>query len=413
MKLYRLIFLAILALAWVLPASAANKESEIIQRLQLQLKDGGIPGLIEGIRKERWGAPFIPSQWHVDNVALPESKATQAQARVFGKQLAEALATMAPKLRETASHDDLYRTTTDLLDLADWIATTEGYGNMLLEARLLDLASVEVARLVSDLTFDQAKCNGLTARFNANRFNAEIRRRVLNREVGVEMFPSSSNAQDTLDHVWASGFGLRLEAKKPEYREERLRNPSHYINVIETPEIKANLGFFEDASVIPKPGTLLNIWDVKLHNRFITGAFIPQNIKKVHALAEFRNVVGWFPEKPVFSAEQIRIRDQEIADAAKRGLKIVPFEAAFHSLREAAFDQAWRPTVARSPGMSVDEWNQRLNLSAPAWQAYEEVQRGDFLDHDTAETKLHTKPSQTKKEKGSGNMKAGKRGPCC
>lgn len=396
MKLYHHVFIAIAALAWVLPISASEKEGDNLRQMQSRLTSGGIPGLVDGIHKERWETPFIPSKWHLDNVTPPESKLTATESRALGKQLAQALAAVSPKLREILSPDELYRVISDLLDLADWIAATEGYGNMLLEARLLDLASVGAARLVSDLNFDPAKCNRLAARLNNGRFSAEVRRRVLNREVGVEMFPPSDDVQKILNSIWASGSGLRREAKKPEYKEERLRNPSHYIKVIETPVIMANLSFFEDSDTIPKPGTLLNIWDAKIHNRFITGAFIPQNVKKVQALAEFRNVVGWFPEKPFFSAEQIRRRDQEIAEAAKRGIKIVPFESAFHSLREAAFDQAWRPTVARNPGMSLDDWNQRLNLSISAVQAYEEVQRGAFCDHDTA-AEANSKPAQNRR----------------
>jgi hypothetical protein len=106
-------------------------------------------------------------------------------------------------------------------------------------------------------------------------------------------------------------------------------------------------------------------------------------------LAEYRNAIGKFPEKPAFTPEELSKRDQEIADAAKRGVKIVPFENAYSSPRAAAFAQAWDNFLVKTYGSRGKAPAEIQNRDAPALQAYDEIERGEFFDQDTANTKQY------------------------
>lgn len=364
----------------------AENELKRIKAMSAALEGGGIAGLIDEAKEQSWKAPHIPSQWHVDHVSKAEQKPVDAAARDLGKRLADRLSELAPKMQQLPVGDLLSEQTESLLDLSDWCAATDGYGNVFLAQRSLDLAAVGVARLAANLDFPAQRIDNLLARMDPKWMSIEANQRVLNQDAGEEIFTALD--RDEMERTYGSGQRLLAEQRNPGLFAERQKSPQQW-RLVETPEVKANLGFFDGVEIGQvRPVTLVNLWDHNWHLGIITGLEL-QSIKKAKALADFRRALGEFPEKPVFTAEEISVRDREMADAAKRGIEIVPFEEAYSSPRAAAFAQAWDIYLAKTYGSRGKAPTRLQTLHASALQAYDEVQRGEFFDRDTANMKQY------------------------
>lgn len=340
MKTIIQILIVVLGVSIVNAQSNTKDELKRIAAMSTALDGGGITGLLEKANEQSWRVPQIPSQWHVENVSKAEQKAVDVAAREFGKRLAQSLDQAAPSMQRLPVGEPLYNETSRLLGFSEWCAATDGYGNVFLAQRSLDLAAVGVARLAANLDYPIEKIDGLLARMNPAWMSIEANQRVLNQDAAAAIFTALD--RDEMERTYGSGQRLLAERSNPQLLVERKKNPQSWNRLIETPQIKANLSFFDGVEVGQvKPPTLVNLWDRNWHLRIINGLEL-QSVRKAKALAEFRRNVGTFPEKPIFTPEEIATRDQEIADAAKRGMRIVPFEDAYSSPMAAAFAQAWK-----------------------------------------------------------------------
>ena len=156
-----------------------------------------------------------------------------------------------------------------------------------------------------------------------------------------------------------------------------------------------NLSFFDDIEIAQvTPLTLVNLWDHKWHARIVNGLGL-RSIEKARALAEFRHAIGKFPEKPVFTEEQLRERERGAAAAAKAGLKVSNMEDSYATPMAAAFAQAWKNYLEKRGEDLGKLPPSRYNLDAAAYQAYDEVQRGVFVDEDTANSRQHRAQTKT------------------
>src|SRR5438067_3733610 len=117
----------------------ANHELQRVAAMSAALDNGGITELLRQAKEKTWKAPHIPSRWHVEHVSKPEQKSADIAARDFGKNLAERLDEEASKTQQLPASDLLYIETSQLIDLSNWCAATEGYGNIYLAQRSLDL----------------------------------------------------------------------------------------------------------------------------------------------------------------------------------------------------------------------------------------------------------------------------------
>jgi hypothetical protein len=223
---------------------------------------------------------------------------------------------------------------------------------------------------------------------------ASVRQQILNQEAGIELFGSGSNQEGeiarALVETWKTGDTFISVQAVPEVKAAYDGHPPKGMEWVVSPSIQDRLQrasprlkehamFFQDDQ-LPQVVTTVNVWEKKWHRRFISRVTL-RNTTMLQALAMFRGKVGYFPTKPVFSEEQLRQRDREIQNAQKKGIIIVPFEEAYDSPGEAAFAQAWRPF----------ETPEAHNIYAPAWQAYEEITTGKFLDADSREEMLKGK----------------------
>jgi hypothetical protein len=338
-------------------AASPSKTNEVLE-MQEQLKTKGWDGFTILAKRQNLPTPQIPSRWHVEHVSTGEVQRVEIASRELGKQLVDQLSDLPTKLNGPLTQKELHEHTIRLLDLSEWCASTEGYGNLLLAQRGLDLACIPLMRLVADLTFPADRYAPLMKRLQPQWMSAEVRRRVLNQEAGAELFPINAKQEEELGLVWGSGVILRLERGDPSLRERRKTDPMFAnVQVQERPEIVANLDFFADDQFSRfSHTTLKGRWDAKFHEGIVVGLDLRLE-NQVRALAEFRAVVGSFPT-------------EDNPHSPFRGGK-------------GAFMEAWRPTVKKLPGMTDEQWNNRLNQFVTAWQAYESVQRGEILDTDS------------------------------
>lgn len=386
-------FLAATLLAQM--ANAQNAEEHELQRIITMTKTlngGGIAGLLKQAKENAWEVPHIPSQWHVEHVSKVEWKSSDITARQFGKSLAKQLAEEASKVQLLSVDNALYDETTLLIDLSDWCAATDGYGNIYLAQRSLDIAAVGVARLAANLDFQIKKIDSLLSRMNPSWMSAEVSQRVLNKDAGAYIFPEAN--REKMERIWGSGRIIMRMKANPEIKSD-LESRGIADSLYRSKAVEENLSFFDDVEVGQlNPITLVNLWDYNWHGRLVVGLEL-QGIQKAKALAEFRHAIGKFPEKPIFTAEQLQERERGAAAAVKAGLKVSNMEDSYASPMAAAFALAWKGYLEKQ-GEDLGKLSPlRYNLDASAYQAYDEVKRGVFFDQDTANARLYEAQTKT------------------
>ena len=306
-------------------------------------------------RMNGWSAPTILSRWRAEKLAAPARRSAAQAARDLGGTLARQLAEFAPKIHALPPGEELRRTAATLCGLAEWCATTEGYGNALLAQRALDLAAVGVARLAADETFPLEQILPLAARLRQPLADAAARRRILNTEADAELFAVATQAG--LEQTWAAG--ARDDA--PEL-------------------LRAHRKFFTDE----RPGrgesvTLAVTWERKWHERIVDGLDL-RSVALAVALVEFRRTLGKFPHPATAAASA----PSAATAGPAAGLQLVTSERA-PSTGQRAFQQAWqRSAAAASSGRTADG----LRLPDAAWEAFDAVAQGAFIDQDTRSEKF-------------------------
>lgn len=376
---------------------ASPSDENDLSKLSEALGQFSLHGFNQAAVSNGWQAPFIPSQWYLERESVPDHKKRSTQARVFGKDIAQRLDAWAAELASISDTPRNLAVSTDLLDMADWLAATPGYGNYLLAARCQDIATIGMGRALVDLDIPLQAASNLVFRLSAPWESATARAAVLNEEARTNLF-SLSATDASLNEVWQNGQALLIkyssagaqaafEGRNQEGFDALAQIVKmHGVKPVESPIFMQNLDFFKDDPLGTRgqPVTLLQKWDAKWHGKLVMG-LESQNTQKLKALLVFRQHVGTFPARPQFSAEQQAATKAEIEAASKRGLKIVPFEAAFSSPGEAAFAQAWQRYATA----------ETRNLDGAAWQAYKEITSGEFVDEDTKATRFEAQMTAT------------------
>ena len=282
----------------------------------------------------------------------PEGRAQAGLWRALGRGIVAEIEKEARFLLEAPTVQDTESRVTGLLDLAQWCTQSEGYGNVMLGRRCLDLAGVGVAKLLVNPDYPQERCDQLVARLSNPRLDQESGRRILNQEAGAEVFPPGLNAEE-IQRVWGNGRILWRFKMNPSRDLDRT-----YPIPPETPLIVRNLSFFADpdwpASVAR---TAKSSWDVKWHERIVNG-LKTQNMERVEALARFRKAVGKFPD------------EQDSGDALRPG-------------PEGVFYKAWLAHGDAPAGQDMAQNDYYRKVGFAAWAAYDRVRRGVFVDEDT------------------------------
>jgi hypothetical protein len=325
-----------------------DHEQEHIRSLKQTLKSNGIPGLLNLAKDNAWRAPAIPSRWHIEHVAQSNDVPVREAARRLGDAVASEIGTVEHSVLTGRADDTLHTQVAILLDFGDWCASSDGYGNLLLAQRCLDLAALGVTRLAVNVDFPFQKTETLSRRLDVPWISASARMRALNADAGAELFTGTQD--DDLRLVWASGGVILREERSPRQKDEPDWRGGR--KLIDTPLLRKNKAFFQDEDADLTETTLAGLWERKAHERLVTGLRL-QSVAEAKALTSFRKRIGHFPEE-----------DNPVS----------PYRGA-----KGAFDEAWRATVVKTSEMSQSEWNRQLGVGIIAWRAYDKVKRGTLL----------------------------------
>lgn len=367
---------------------AGHADAGEVQRRQTMRRiaqTGSLAEIVRMIETTQWPAPLMMSRWHVEQIAAADQRPAMFNARAFGAILVERLGTWRNDLIQASSPTDIQPMVDHLLRIADWLMDTPGYGNLFLAARCQDLATIGIGKLVVNLEYPLTKIRSRLQRLHAPWYAPSVRRQILNREAGTELFEAvvmdEVVIQQTLAGTWQRGmFAANRERRKtsgtsrrPLDRDENVLEALITGILLQGPSIpRAHLAFFEDdpLSSLPPDFTLNDLWDRKWHEKCVIG-FEPFNTSFLMALATFRKEVGFFPTNIVLSEEEHRQLDDWNTRFEGRS-DVVPYEDAFSSPMEAAFSWEWEKQKHATEAARL--------LYSKAYSAYERITTGRFLD---------------------------------
>lgn len=323
--------------------------SDLVAAVQTQ----DLEPLLQTISSNGWKCPKFVSAWHLANVAPgPQLKILETQ-RGIGSDLAMRLEQWAPRFRnETAV--ELAKRTSQILDLAEWVGETEGYGNLLLAARCQDIACVGIGRLLVTPSFPVAVVETLVDRLDGAWREPLTRARVLNAEAGATLFVLAAIDTEGMERellsTWRDGaiqWNLHQQPSLKQAimasalaRDSALREAiaASDARIAKSATMKAHLAFFHDDPIaaMPRPLTLARTWSAKRHEKLVIG-LDTQNRYLITSLLAFRQRIGKLPDD------------------------------------RTGFEEAWTPIAPAT----------QRKLYAPAWRAYEALKANQFLDEDS------------------------------
>jgi hypothetical protein len=182
--------------------------------------------------------------------------------------------------------------------------------------------------------------------------------------------------QGDMEATWATGARLLAQSLQPALREGGGARGT------DLPVLRANLAFFQDEPPRQgEPATLAVMWDRKWHKQLVDGLESRAAAQAV-ALVEFRRATGRFPLYPEVDPAG-GTDSRGAATAAARGIQLV-LPARTTPLGQRAFEQAWQKSPGSAPTTRPTQDLRRGHVPILAWTAFEAVQQGVFLDHDTA-----------------------------
>jgi hypothetical protein len=348
--------------SWALAKPVEPLGEETLAAMKQVVEQRGIEGFLAAARAEQWETPVIDSAWRLRYVAPREEVSVGEAARSFGRAVLGAVEDARVR-RATIGTAEMLPFVRVVLDMADWIGRSEGYGNALIQTRARNVATQALGQMVADLTRPLEPVQAELPRLLGGGDAPEARARILNREAGATLFPLPITSDADLRRSWAAGTvkvitGRRrkrvTEAKARGYRaseeDEPMELPAdvreHLVKMGIDPDpdhLDPHDGFFED-DVCPPPGTTLSCWDTKKHEGLIVDT--RPLVERLEALIRFRQVVGAFPTTP-------KKPRPPRADG------------------EIAFKDAW----AERMGPGVD-----ILVPVAAWSTYAAVMAGQFSD---------------------------------
>jgi hypothetical protein len=347
------------------PAEDLSRVSSLTDELNIN----GISGMLALAAQNGWKAPWIPDQWHIENVVKdPEVIKVAEAGRDFDVNLARRLDEISAELHRPAPVENFHDRSVELCKLAEWISQPEALGNLLLTGRCLDLAGVGIIRLVANTNFPIERCEALLETLDNLSVQIAPRRRarILDAEADAKLFARCRTTED-LQQVWEAGVRRNLRTGLLRLKDMGSKIPniafSGYALVSDSllEQRKSFFAIFES----PDPLTSHNYRrQENTYEKAVVGVE-SRSPTKAHHLLEFRKEVGYFPKPWMRSEEEKERLEKEIAEAAKWGRKIIPMEqdSSFDPLK-TAFQKAWYQKVRDT---------KRCNDYVWAYDAYREV----------------------------------------
>jgi len=249
------------------------------------LRTSGVQIFVTRCAEQGWASPKLFSAWYI--ARLPDDpdglKQVEEAKSNLGLELARQLSVIAKTVRETKEIHTLEQATDTLFEAAKWIGTELGYGNLFLQDRAYDIASVAAVKFMADLSYPMDKAEAAMKRFDWTWGDPAKRRIVLFEESGGTHFKPENApiTDDGLELEWRTGVSKAIDSQ------ELARQPDLAIFV---------LGDFRADESFAVPETT---WLQKGHHRIGQNSFASMNLRNLESLREFRVRYGKFPTKPV------------------------------------------------------------------------------------------------------------------
>jgi hypothetical protein len=363
--------LLLAACPWVFAREDAPARLEALNRALA----AGVPALVARVGADKLSPPLIHSDWYVNEMAktAPDEAGVEREKRQFGRRLVEALDKSSEDILALSDSSSREHAATTLLDLAQWIASRRGYGNMFVFDRCQDMATVPVAHLIRDLNYPEAKLDAIMARFVPLVDEVRMCAEAVNSEAPEPIFvPGKGSTLDEvqapLQRAWSKQVRRIAESRMregitrsiPWGRKDRVTLPRDF-------------AFFcdDDTGDTPEPLTTVNQWDGKAHRRLVLGLG-SKNLENIQCFALFRKKTGRFPTKPPSWWK--------------------PDDRLYRTPEKAAFTAAWRP-FEKQLGPIADT----------AAMVYTAATANTFADQDTQAERLH----EVKERAAAGGLERG------
>jgi len=332
-----------------------------IGAMQTHLDQHGFDGFREAVVANGWQAPLIPSQWYVENRATTDDLPRFTAARQLGLTIVREVDQWAP-LMVSEEGGVLMDKAVRLVDVAEWIGSAPGYGNLLASYRACGGAITGLAQFVADLNHPLPEIKQQLARCKTPISTGAGRGRMLNHEIGSEVFPTTPGTTTReISNSWSLRWA-RISYQRAD-NEKRLRLSGLF---------EANLAEIVRAGLDPSepdpyadfftrrercdavPDTTETCWNVTFHEMIARGNPSNNNrLKNLDRLILFRETVGHFPTEP-------RMKGSRYGD------------------RNRAFDEAWDPIAT----------SDTVNLGGGAEKTLRSIEERRFVDADTHQLRL-------------------------
>ncbi len=247
-----------------------------------------------------------------------------------------------------------------VMNLADWLMKSPGYGNFFLAKRCHEVATYAIARALVDTNCPLEGVTNQFARFDVPWKTPAGRAQILNDDVGARLFEVPSGGeqaqQQYLERMWLVGKTMVEKYKTPEMQAAFEGHPPKglesvsemvrhwYLGAYETPFMREHISFFKDDGKVSAKN-----WNANDHEALIVHYAEPQ-LPRLKCLAEFRTAIGYFPGE------------------------YVPNEDPAKSKQKVAFVQAWTD-YRKHQGLPDDP-----GVAVTTWEVYRDIMAGTFPD---------------------------------
>lgn len=311
-----------MAAAFICHAIGRARAADLLQAEKL-LNNERLFDLMPEVARNHWKMSPILSLWAIQH-NTPAQRETYEQSLQFARHLSATLDLLAPSLREEVSLESDDAVVRWLMALAAWLTTTPGSGNAILADRVLDLATIPLARLVVAPETPDAKLLEYERMLQPPWSDVTYRAQSLNAETGAPTFNvggTDAEMKSVYERQAALAAIASMTTRGVEPRSEEVRRIQSDVSGAQDQK-----GFF-DPEAFPAVATTTNRLGLKNTDAIVAGLG-DGNARELLAVLKYRLRVGKLPTMPSSNRSRDVMTDEwekhlslaEMEDAALRTL---------------------------------------------------------------------------------------------
>ena len=278
-------------------AKSIYDETVQVHQMQQQLDAHRLVGFLELAKDTRWTTPKIHSKYWVERLSINLSDiiVLEKAKRTLGLSIARQLDVEATEIAEPANSERRENQARRLLDVAEWMRGSPGYGNLMLTIRAENLAYVPIGYLVADTSFPTNKITKLMQQIRSPQSALQFQIDVLNDEA-----PEAINIRLTGDTISDTRRLQEEWFKNMKLVSAWCRDNNVYPNQAykHRDKMPSQCAFYVDDGFTKPPYTSVNRWDEKQHQSICVYGGVKDVRPGVDALFLFRLKAGDFPTTP-------------------------------------------------------------------------------------------------------------------